>query len=157
MIKSRYGRWHSVLIALVAIVAMPQMSALAQGPVVGRTPFGNIIDGPAEYRSACAICHGTTGQGNGPSASTLKTPSTNLALLAKNNGGTFPADKVYQSIMGPTLPHAHGTLQKPVWGRSLLLHSKGLSEYRGPALSDDEMRARLKPLVDYIATLQTND
>jgi mono/diheme cytochrome c family protein len=35
----------------------------------------------------CAPCHGVDGAGNGPAASAMKTPPTNLTQLAKKHDG----------------------------------------------------------------------
>jgi mono/diheme cytochrome c family protein len=77
------------------------------------------ISGADEYNRLCASCHGEDGRGDGPVAGVLKTPPTNLTLLAKNNGGHFPAMRVLEMIDGRTVADAHGTREMPVWGESL--------------------------------------
>ena len=57
--------------------------------------------GKMEYDSACAVCHGLSGKGDdGPLKSLLARPVPNLTVLAKNNNGVFPFDRVYQIIDG---------------------------------------------------------
>jgi cytochrome c5 len=79
------------------------------------------ISGADEYNRLCAACHGEDGRGDGPVAGVLKTPPTNLTLLAKNNGGHFPAMRALDYIDGRTGTDAHGTREMPVWGESLTI------------------------------------
>ena len=67
------------------------------------------ISGADEYNRLCAACHGEDGRGDGPVAGVLKTPPTNLTLLAKNNGGHFPAMRALDFIDGRAGADAHGT------------------------------------------------
>ena len=68
------------------------------------------------YTTWCASCHGTSGKGDGPAASDLKTKPTDLTMLAKKNGGKFPTDRVRSYIEGATVAPAHGSREMPVWG-----------------------------------------
>lgn len=72
--------------------------------------------GSAMYRSYCASCHGADGRGAGPVASTLKQGPPNLTLLAKNNGGRFPGERVQQILGMNPGAEAHGSKEMPVWG-----------------------------------------
>jgi mono/diheme cytochrome c family protein len=73
--------------------------------------------GKTEYRSSCAACHGIDAKGNGPVSKELKTPPTDLTVLAKNNNGVFPYDMVYQVIDGRNSTiSSHGTREMPIWG-----------------------------------------
>ncbi len=60
------------------------------------------------------------GKGNGPAAAALKTPPTNLTLLAVKNGGTFPDARIMQIIKGDSMTAAHGNKEMPVWGPMFL-------------------------------------
>jgi len=51
--------------------------------------------GKMEYQSSCAACHGIDAKGTGPVSKDLKTPPTDLTVLAKNHNGVFPYDMVY--------------------------------------------------------------
>jgi mono/diheme cytochrome c family protein len=57
-------------------------------------------DGEAFYVANCASCHGTTGQGDGPGAAGLAKPPTDLTMLARKNGGTFPQARALSYIYG---------------------------------------------------------
>ena len=73
--------------------------------------------GKREYESVCAVCHGLSGKGDdGPLKSLLTRPVPNLTVLAKNNRGVFPFDRVYQIIDGRQEVKAHGPRDMPIWG-----------------------------------------
>ena len=46
--------------------------------------------GKRTYLEYCASCHGEDGKGIGPAASALKTPQSDLTILAKMHTGNFP-------------------------------------------------------------------
>lgn len=56
--------------------------------------------GKMEYQSSCAACHGAGAKGDGPVSKELKTRPADLTVLAKNNNGVSPYEKVYQLLMG---------------------------------------------------------
>src|SRR3974390_752094 len=58
--------------------------------------------GKMQYQASCAACHGVDAKGDGPVSNELKTHPADLTVLAKNNNGVFPSDKVYQIIDGGT-------------------------------------------------------
>jgi len=77
----------------------------------------DIDAGKTEYQSSCAACHGIDAKSNGPVSKELKTPPTDLTVLAKNNNGVFPYDMVYQVIDGRNSTiSSHGTREMPIWG-----------------------------------------
>lgn len=73
-------------------------------------------DGKQMYTNYCAPCHGTDGRGNGPAASALKTPATDLTALMKNNHGKYPDAHVTAILEFGTEVQAHGSANMPVWG-----------------------------------------
>lgn len=73
-------------------------------------------DGAQMYKQHCATCHGLTGKGDGPAAAALKSPPSNIALIARHNEGKFPAARVQSIIEGKGSPAAHGNSDMPVWG-----------------------------------------
>jgi mono/diheme cytochrome c family protein len=97
----------------------------AQGDDVGRT----------EYESACASCHGRSGNGDGPVGEALRTRPSDLTLLAKNNGGVFPTEVLYRIIDGRRTLRAHGNYEMPVWGSRI-------------------SRERILAIIDYLRSLQ---
>ena len=103
------------------------------------------VRGPDLFRAHCAACHGPDGKGNGPAAAALKTKPANLTILAKNNGGKFPTDRVQKFISGddPSLL-SHGSREMPVWGP--IFHQ--IEE------DQDFGNLRLQNLIKYLETIQ---
>lgn len=104
----------------------------------------------ADYINSCAACHGADGAGNGPMADQLKGKTTDLTVLAKDNGGTFPYSKVYRTIDGTWNQgnlRAHGSDEMPVWG----------DEFRRTASDEHgymETKGRIMAIIQYIDSLQ---
>jgi mono/diheme cytochrome c family protein len=125
-------------------------AALAQTPTTPqRVPrdFGKV-----EFEAACASCHGTNGKGNGPLVSLLTRKPTDLTLLAKNNQGVFPMNRLYEVIDGEGVP-AHGARDMPVWGRAYRMMD---ADYYMDTPYDDKalVRARILSLLEYINRMQ---
>lgn len=78
-------------------------------------PHTSPASGQEMYVSYCAACHGRDGTGNGPAAAALKVVPTDLTMLAKKNGGEFPAAHVVTILAGAGVA-AHGSETMPVWG-----------------------------------------
>jgi mono/diheme cytochrome c family protein len=140
----------TVLAALGAIRghAAQDQASQAPKPEIKNIPTPNVnpASGKEMYIAYCASCHGTTGAGNGPAASALKTAPADLTQLASKNGGKFPYAKVQQAIKGdPNMPSAHGSQQMPVWGPTLWQLSRN---------NEAQAQLRIRNITDYIATLQ---
>lgn len=115
------------------------------------------VEGPPDqgrtlYRQLCASCHGTTGRGDGPLASELKTPPPDLSLLASRAGGTFPDAAVRAALTGERPIASHGPVAMPVWGRQLVPEESPA----GVAIQLDQART-LTAVIDYVRTLQRAD
>jgi mono/diheme cytochrome c family protein len=112
---------------LMAVGVLGALTTLgfAQGEDAGRT----------EYVSNCGSCHGRSGKGDGPVGEALRTRPPDLTLLAKNNGGVFPAVVLHQIIDGRRTLRAHGSYEMPVWGGSI-------------------SRERMLAIIDYLRNLQ---
>jgi mono/diheme cytochrome c family protein len=61
-----------------------------------------IVKGVDLFKLHCAVCHGVDAKGDGPLAPHLKAMPANLTVLAKNNGGQFPAARVRRNRAHPT-------------------------------------------------------
>src|SRR5450759_1390245 len=72
------------------------------------------IRGPALYKAYCAACHGPEAKGNGPAASTLKFPPSDLTRISACNGGTFALMRIERIISGEEERRGHGAM--PTWG-----------------------------------------
>lgn len=57
-------------------------------------------EGARLYAENCAMCHGPTGQGDGPLAGEMSPPPANLALIAARNDGSFPRARMMSIIDG---------------------------------------------------------
>lgn len=67
------------------------------------------------YRVHCATCHGIEGTGHGPMAGVLVIQPTDLTVLARNEGGVFPVERVVKRIDGRDPLASHGS-PMPVYG-----------------------------------------
>jgi mono/diheme cytochrome c family protein len=101
--------------------------------------------GKMAYLSSCAECHGDDGKGNGPLAAKLKSKPIDLTTLAKNNGGVFPEQKMYEVIDGRRVVAAHGTREMPAWGDRFLSF--------GPD-TQHIAQNRILAIVDYLKRIQ---
>jgi mono/diheme cytochrome c family protein len=81
--------------------------------------------GPGNVMSYCASCHGKDAKGDGPAANALKQAPADLTMLAKQNGGKYPSNKVSSILRGQTKLVAHGDQDMPVWGPVFWKMSQG--------------------------------
>src|SRR3989338_9357678 len=117
--KIKFGKVAAALAAVMIVGSVATAAAAAD----------KLMDvGKFEYEGACAVCHGITGKGNGPFMGQLATRVPDLTVLAANNGGVFPFDRVYQVIDGRQELKAHGTREMPIWGRSFRMQSSAFFE-----------------------------
>ena len=86
------------------------------GKVIIEVNKTNPTDGKQMFTSYCAPCHGANARGNGPAASALKQPPTDLTGLAKANHGKYPDTHVVSVMRFGTDVNAHGSAGMPVWG-----------------------------------------
>jgi Cytochrome C oxidase, cbb3-type, subunit III len=112
--------------------------------------------GKKEFESKCAACHGSSGKGDGPQATLLATKPADLTILAKRNGGVFPAQRVHEIIDGRFEVAAHGPRTMPVWGMEFELDVRDLPKEAEQPLDYREttVRNRIQALVDYLSRLQ---
>ena len=122
------------LLVMIALAAPAQ----AQNPGLGKRLF----------QAQCASCHGVSASGNGWLAQYLTHRPANLTLLARRNGGVFPADGVRAAIDGRADVLLHGPRDMPVWGERYENALKGSSNAAAAA------RRRIDALVDYLGSIQ---
>jgi len=67
------------------------------------------------FRTHCAPCHGTAGQGDGPIAAQMRRTPPDLTRFTARNGGMFPSERIRRIIDGRDVP-SHGDREMPVWG-----------------------------------------
>lgn len=113
--------------------------------------------GKREFQNRCAPCHGQGGKGDGGITDLLKIAPSNLTVLAKNNGGAFPFDRVYAVIDGRTVVKGHGDRDMPIWGADYSTETTRAAEYFIDVPYDMEMyvRTRILSLIDYLNRLQS--
>jgi mono/diheme cytochrome c family protein len=110
--------------------------------------------GKLEYMDNCASCHGVDGKGNGPLGNLLQRSPPDLTLLAKNNQGVLPMNRLYEVLDGANVP-SHGTRDMPVWGREYRIEeAQRLREARRHYDEPAVVRARILTLLEYISRIQ---
>ena len=104
------------------------------------------MEGKDLYLAYCASCHGKLGKGDGPVASALKAPLTDLTTISKRNRGKFPREEMEKIILGEqkSARTAHGSEQMPVWGP---VFSKVEND-------QDFGLVRVRRLVEYLMSIQ---
>jgi mono/diheme cytochrome c family protein len=111
--------------------------------------------GQREYAENCAVCHGTTGKGDGPMAGIINQKVTDLTQLSKNNNGAFPFAHVYEVIDGTREAKGHGTRDMPVWGS---VYNQQTPQWLGydyaRADAQSFVRGRILALTGHLLTLQ---
>ena len=105
--------------------------------------------GKQEFEVNCGVCHGMDAKGNGVLGASLKMVPPDLTLLAKNNGGVFPADRISSVIDGRAQVATHGTREMPIWGSR---YAVDVGEHYADA--EAFVRGRVLLLVDYLNRVQ---
>jgi mono/diheme cytochrome c family protein len=106
------------------------------------------LDGAGLFARFCASCHGASGQGDGPVASSLATSVPDLTRIVERNDGEFPAGLIRETIDGRSLVVAHGTRFMPVWGYEFWI------EEGADATAEAEARGVINRLVEYLRSIQ---
>ena len=131
------------LLILAAVAAFAAAPASAQTPAAASDSH---VSGKSVFTTYCASCHGESGRGNGAVAIFLRTRPADLTQIATRNKGTFPAERVYETIDGRRAVKGHGDSQMPVWGDAFS---------RSVAAGDERMvKARIQEIVAYLKTIQ---
>jgi mono/diheme cytochrome c family protein len=141
--------------SLVVILLTISVFSVAQQPLAQTRPTLKHVpiiptapnSGKEMFNSYCAVCHGKDGKGNGPAASAMKTPPTDLTLLAQKEAGKHPGAHVAAVIKGQATTPSHGSQDMPVWAPLFSSISHG---------HEAEVQQRISNLVAYIDTLQAN-
>lgn len=140
-------------IAMLAVLMMISRFAAAQetpaqsAPTVKHVPITHTPSnsGKEMFSSYCAVCHGKDAKGNGPAASAMKTSPPDLTVLAKKNGGKYPAQHVAAVIRGEATLPSHGSQDMPIWGPLFFSISQG---------HEAQVHQRITNLVTYVEELQ---
>lgn len=111
--------------------------------------------GENEFIKNCAVCHGANGKGEGPILDFLKQAPADLTQIRNRNGGLFPMQAVYDTIVDAGRTRAHGDSEMPIWGERYALEiiaEEGDYGF-GPG-SRVTTRARVLELVFFLANIQ---
>ena len=135
------------------VVARFGVAALA-GAILGSAPLRaqtfELTDYSGEeiFQQFCSACHGPSGRGDGPVASTLNVLVPDLTRLAERHDGEFPAAEVRDLIDGRALVVAHGTRTMPVWGYEFWI------EEGADAGAEADARELINRLVRHLESIQ---
>jgi len=137
----------AVILVMISALAAAQAPAAQTAPVVKHVPITNAPSnsGKEMFKTYCAVCHGTEGKGNGPAASAMKVPPTDLTALSQKSGGKYPSAHVAAVIRGQATLPSHGSQDMPVWGQLFSSISQG---------HESQVQQRTANLVNYIEGLQ---
>ena len=131
--------FFGAVMALVSMAAFPQMTA----------DYGKRL-----YDANCTICHGPKGKGDGPYKPFLTRNPADITILAKNNNGVFPVERIYQVIDGRWEVGAHGPREMPIWGYGYIF-KPAEANAESPFDMESSVRTRILALVDFIYRLQS--
>src|SRR5215470_17204502 len=142
----RYYRETLALVSMHQAVKLTFKPLILAGALAAFSTCGLAEDtdlGKMTYESNCAACHGQSGKGDGPVSVELRTKPTDLTLIAKRNGGVFPAEILYRIIDGRKTIRAHATYEMPVWGFVFIRSDP-----------EDIARRRILAIIAYLKSLQ---
>jgi mono/diheme cytochrome c family protein len=128
-------------VLFVAAMEAAQQATVKHAPIKQTSP----ASGEEMFRTYCASCHGNDAKGDGPAAPALKMRPADLTVLAKNNGGQFPAERVQRTIRFGVETPAHGSKEMPIWGPAL--------ESLNPS-NRTVVQQRVSNLAEYIKSIQ---
>jgi mono/diheme cytochrome c family protein len=131
--------------------ALPTLALLAflASEALAQDQGGSNVAGSTIYKTYCAVCHGKEATGDGPLASSLRFAPPDLTLLAKRNGGAYPADLVFNIIDGRKPVKGHGGPDMPIWGDAFKQSAEGYTE--------EKVKQRIDALVDFLKWLQVKE
>jgi mono/diheme cytochrome c family protein len=112
----------------------------------GGEPDKGIVAGGHTFKTYCASCHGKEAKGDGPLADSLRFRPPDLTLLAKRNGGSYPAETIYRTIEGRKPVKGHGGSEMPVWGDAFKNVESGFSE--------EKVKEKIDGLVEFLKSIQ---
>ncbi|MEO0669428.1 MAG: cytochrome c [Pseudomonadota bacterium] len=101
----------------------------------------------------CAACHGAEGAGNGPMAPAMLVQPRDLTVLAVENDGVFPTERVIRRIDG-TDPLVSAGSDMPVYGPFFAVDDTATKTETGQPIMTS---SPVVDLVAYLRTLQADD
>lgn len=103
---------YTTRVALAAALPILMLGATARADFLS-------MSGAELYGRFCSSCHGASGRGDGPVSKAFSSEVPDLTLIARRQGGKFPADRIERIIDGRFTLLSHGTRDMPVWGIEL--------------------------------------
>lgn len=143
------GSWIAACVVL-GLLALPTTSL--QSTETGSGETYSVARGRVTYRIYCINCHGDQARGDGTLAELLTTAPTDLTRLAKDNGGTYPTERVREAIDGSKRVKGHGLEEMPVWGDVFQVSSVEASG--SDETGEERAHRKIQELVGYLETLQ---
>lgn len=141
--RNRFSSMRAGALAIAAAAVLqgaPPREALPKAAEKG----ASAMSGRELYVAYCASCHGMEGRGDGPAAEALRMRPTDLTMLRRIHGGSFPKARVERLLGGLEGFPAHGGRKMPVWGPVFIPVS--------PA--DGHAAALIDRLVRYLESIQ---
>ena len=106
-----------------------------------------------EFLNSCASCHGADAKGAGFLTRVFRgVDPGDLTLLAQNNGGAFPLERVFDVIDGRAEVAAHGERKMPVWGDRYTTET--MSQWGPDEQNELRVQNRVYALVYYLQSIQ---
>jgi mono/diheme cytochrome c family protein len=138
-------RFPTILLGTMLVTTLGILRA--EGEPAQKPPAGQAgtASGKETFLKYCASCHGEDGRGNGPAATALKPPPSDLTTLSKRHEGKYPEGYVSALVKFGRNLAAHGSLDMPVWGSRF----KELDPVRDPT-----GQQHVDEVVAYIRSLQ---
>lgn len=131
------------------LAAWPLSLVLLYGlPAHATGPGDDSEPGRALYLRYCGACHGPEGKGDGLAGTFLRPKPADLTVIARDNKGVFPWERVRAAIDGSTRVGPHGERSMPVWGEIFAEESAWDMTRRA------EVRSKLLLITDYVRSLQ---
>jgi len=149
---ARHLQWSiSVAAAVFVTASLHSFAATGSAAWSAGTEEGQAQAQPGSagadlFRTYCIVCHGQTGVGDGPLASSLRRKPANLTEIAKRNGGEYPSQLIFRVIDGRQPVRGHGGPDMPTWGDAFSRTIEGGDE--------QSVRERIDALVKYLESIQ---
>ena len=135
------------------LAALAAAMAAVSGPVAAQDALNpvSVSFGAVTFSFYCATCHGDGGRGDGEGAAHLSIAPADLTLLAENNDGVFPTERVAAAIDGRAEVTGHVDVAMPPWGR---LFAHELSEFPEGTVQNAMIKRRIDHLIAYLQSIQ---
>lgn len=141
------GRFRSPVLRIACAAVFAALGCLPAAAEGLQADFGK-----RSYRLFCVGCHGIDGRGNGEAARALDMDVGDLTLIARRNGGVFPAEEVAAAIAGLSDTSGHKRLAMEPWTKMFA------QEFRQFAQEHEAVNAlvarRINHIVAYLESIQ---